>query len=58
MKQMLTVNDLAELLKVPIKSVYRAHSLGYVPRAKRIGGMLRWEASAIDRWLKRTGRRR
>lgn len=58
MKQMLTVGDLAELLRVPTKSVYRMHSRGDLPRAKRIGGLLRWEPSAIERWLKRTGKRR
>ncbi len=58
MKQMLTVGDLAELLRCAPKTIYLMHSRGDLPKAKRIGGMLRWEPFAVERWLKHTGKRR
>lgn len=57
MKRLLTVNDLAELLRCATKTVYLLHSRGDLPPAKRIGGMLRWNAATIERWLKRKEKR-
>ena len=47
MEELLTIQDLSEIFKVPPKCVY---NLGY--RGCLIGRLLRWRRSDVDRWIK------
>ena len=48
---LLTVHDLAELLKCDPRTVRRLELSGEVPHGIRIGGSKRWHAAAVRRWL-------
>jgi excisionase family DNA binding protein len=49
--EFLTVEELADLLKVPIKSIYRwqLHRTG--PRSHKVGRFLRFTRRDVDAWL-------
>lgn len=49
-----TVDDVATLLKVPVKTIYewRRHRKG--PQAMRVGKYLRFEPQQVREWLKST----
>ena len=47
----LTVEELADLLRVPVSTVYRWRTTGTGPRASRVGRYLRYSRREIDRWL-------
>ena len=50
-RQLLTVNGLAELLQVDAKTVRAWRERGQLPPAVKIGGVIRWNADDIDRWI-------
>ena len=53
MSDLITVDELAEILKVPKSWVYgktRETGLGFIPRV-RVGKYLRFEWDAVQRWL-------
>ncbi len=57
--RLLSVEDLAELLGVPQKSIYVWRAKGEGPPAARIGRYLRWRRVDVDRWVEQqlaTGR--
>jgi len=47
---LLTVNELANLLRLDIQTVYRKVKKGEVPSI-RIGGAIRFKSEEIDRWM-------
>ncbi len=49
--EILTVNDVAKLLKLSIRSVWRHVATNAIVKPIRIGGSLRWRASDIATWL-------
>lgn len=49
-EQILTVRDVAELLKINEKTVYRLASEGRVPGFK-VGGSWRFRAGDIENWI-------
>ena len=50
-KTLLTAKDLAELLGVSLRSVWRRISDGTVPKPVRIGRLVRWHRQTIEQWL-------
>ena len=53
MRQLLTLEEVAELLRLPIKSLYRQRSLGEAPGALgiRVGRHVRFEPAALEAWI-------
>ena len=51
MDDFLTIQDLADLLRVPVQTVYDWRRRGYGPRAHKVGGHLRWRRSDVEAWL-------
>ena len=49
--EVLTVNDVAKLLKLSIRSVWRHVATNAIVKPIRIGRSLRWRASDIATWL-------
>jgi excisionase family DNA binding protein len=50
-RQFLGPNDLAELLGVPVRTIYRWRWTGDGPRGFRIGRHVRYRVADIERWL-------
>jgi excisionase family DNA binding protein len=50
-KILLTAEDLAELLGVSLRSIWRRINDGTVPKPVRIGRLVRWHRQTIERWL-------
>lgn len=51
MKQLLTIEQVADLLQVPVDTLYYWRSTKYGPQAMKVGKYLRWRPDAIDAWL-------
>jgi len=49
--RLLTVAELAELLGVPVKTVYRWRHQGEGPQPMRVGRFLRFDPADVSRWL-------
>jgi len=50
-ERLLTVEDVAELLAVPVRTLYTWRYRGEGPPALKLGGHLRYEPAALRRWL-------
>lgn len=48
---LLTIETLAEYLSVPLSSIYTLRSRGKLPPAFKVGTLVRWPKSRIDKWL-------
>lgn len=48
---MLTVDDVAAALQCSTRHVYRLEVDGRIPRATRLGALVRWRRDVIDAWL-------
>ena len=51
--RLLTVDELAELLGVPVKTVYRWRHRGEGPEPIRVGRFLRFDPADVSRWLEK-----
>jgi predicted DNA-binding transcriptional regulator AlpA len=49
--RLLTAKDVAGMLSLSKRQVFRLHSCGKIPRAIRIGGSVRWAKGTIAKWL-------
>lgn len=49
---LLTVRDLAAVLRISVRSVHRLHRSGELPAAIRIGTALRWRRAEIAEWVR------
>ncbi len=49
--KLLTVNDVAKLLKLSTRSVWRLVAANAIVKPIRIGGSIRWRASDVTTWL-------
>ncbi len=47
---MMTVKDVAAFLTCATRTVYRMKDGGKIPRPKKIGGLVRWDAAALNLW--------
>lgn len=50
-EQLLDVCDVAALLGLGVRTVWKHHDSGLLPRAVRIGGCVRWRRADIDKWI-------
>jgi len=48
---LLSVREVAALLGVSTRTVYRLADDDRMPRGLRIGGVLRWRRAELDRWI-------
>lgn len=51
MIQLLTIDQVAEQLQVPVDTLYYWRSRGYGPQALKVGKYLRWQPTVVDAWL-------
>lgn len=51
MQQLLTVDELANILRVPPRSVYRIAKGFPKGIAAKVGGLLRFDRGRLDAWL-------
>jgi excisionase family DNA binding protein len=49
--RLMTVEDLAEYLGLPIATIYKQRSEGTGPPGYRVGKFVRWRRSEVDAWL-------
>jgi excisionase family DNA binding protein len=52
-ESLMTVEELAEYLNVPVKTVYRWRLTGAGPRGARVGRYVRFRRADVDSWLER-----
>lgn len=48
---MLKVDDVATLLAISTRQVFRLSDSGKMPRPLKLGGAVRWRRSDIDAWI-------
>ncbi|WP_437186684.1 helix-turn-helix transcriptional regulator [Planctomicrobium sp. SH668] len=48
---LLTVDDLAAVLKVSKRTIWRMRSCCQLPKPVKVGGGVRWRKSDIDAWI-------
>jgi predicted DNA-binding transcriptional regulator AlpA len=48
---LLTVDDLAALLKVSPRTIWRMRSCCQLPKPVKVGGGVRWRQSDIESWI-------
>jgi len=48
---LLTVNEVARLLNLSIRSVWRLRSAGQIPQPVTIGGSIRWKEEDLRKWI-------
>ncbi|HPS55666.1 MAG TPA: helix-turn-helix domain-containing protein [Sedimentisphaerales bacterium] len=48
--QLLAAKDLAEMLSVSVRTIWRLRSAGKLPKPVSIGGSIRWKLSDIELW--------
>ena len=51
LSSMLTVNDVAEMLRCSSRSVYRLSDSGQMPRPCKLGALVRWPREKVQRWI-------
>ncbi len=51
MQRLLTSAEVAELLAVPVATLYKWRYAGSGPPAIRLGKYLRWDPSEVEKWL-------
>lgn len=51
LEKLIGVEELAELLGVPVRTVYSWRSRGVGPRGIRVGGAVKYEPSEVRRYL-------
>lgn len=48
---MLTVGEVAQMLGVSARHVYRLADSGGMPRPLKLGGAVRWDRQVLERWI-------
>lgn len=48
---LLTVKQLAELLQLSTRSIWRLRSTARLPKPVEIGGSVRWKSDEVRRWI-------
>jgi excisionase family DNA binding protein len=49
---LLTVREVADMLQCSERHVYRLEEKGLMPKAVRLGGIVRWQSEKISVWIK------
>ena len=50
-RQLLTIEELAEQLQVPVNTIYRWNSSGGGPVRRKVGRNVRYDQKDVDKWL-------
>ena len=50
-RPLLTAKELAELLGVSLRSIWRRKNDGTLPKPVRLGRIVRWHRQSVERWL-------
>lgn len=50
-----TVEDVAEFLGVPVRTLYDWRGRGYGPTGKKVGRYLRYDPAEVERWFDSLG---
>lgn len=50
---LLTAKEVAGLLKVSMRTIWRLKSAGRLPQSIDLGGSVRWSALEVFRWIER-----
>ncbi len=48
---MLSVGDVAKMLRCSPRTVYRLSDSGRMPRPVKLGALVRWSRAALDQWI-------
>ncbi len=48
---LITATELAQMMRVSVRTLWRLLSAGRIPAPIRIGGNARWRVEEIDRWI-------
>ena len=48
---LMNVKDVADQLQCSQRTVYRLSDTGRLPKPIRLGALLRWDRSVIERWI-------
>ena len=48
---MLTIREIAEMLRCSARTLYRLKDAGHMPKPIRIGKLIRWNRSEIEIWI-------
>jgi len=51
--RLMTVDDLADYLGIPVQTVYKQRAEGTGPPGYRIGKYVRWKRSEVEAWLEK-----
>jgi excisionase family DNA binding protein len=51
MKRLITVKELAEMLAISTRHVYRLLDSGQLPKPLKLGAAIRWDSATICNWL-------
>lgn len=51
MSELLTINELAEYLRVPVDTLRKWRVQGKGPRGARVGKHVRYRRAEVERWL-------
>jgi excisionase family DNA binding protein len=49
--RLLDAGDVARLLRVSVRHVYRLADAGRMPQAVKLGASRRWDRAALDDWI-------
>lgn len=50
-ERLLDIRQLATVLNVSVRSIYRLRDGGRLPAPVRVGCLIRWRAAEIDKWI-------
>jgi len=48
---LLRAQELARLLSISLRTLWRLHSAGSLPRPMRLGAAVRWRADEVKQWI-------
>jgi len=48
---MMTARELATLLRVSARQIWRMLSAGRLPQPVRLGGVVRWRVAEVEKWI-------
>lgn len=51
MKQLLTVQDVAQMLQLSVRKIWEMRDCGHLPSPVRFGRSVRWRQSDIEAWI-------
>jgi excisionase family DNA binding protein len=51
MVPLLTIEEVAAVLRVPVDTLYYWRSTGYGPQALKVGKYLRWRPVDVEAWI-------